>query len=75
VTTLEGPLSALAGDWIVNGTAGELWPVREDIFARTYEPAETVPFSPIGYQGPAQHTYTRSCDGFHEPGICPAASS
>jgi hypothetical protein len=21
-----------------------------------------------GYQGPAQHTYTDACDGFHEPG-------
>lgn len=26
---------------------------------------------PIGYQGPAQHTYTAACDGFHEPGQCP----
>ena len=25
----------------------------------------------IGYQGAAQHTYTRACDGFHEPGPCP----
>jgi hypothetical protein len=24
-----------------------------------------------GYQGPAQHTYTPACDGFHEPGPCP----
>jgi hypothetical protein len=27
--------------------------------------------TPIGYQGPAQHTYTMACDGFHEPGQCP----
>ena len=27
--------------------------------------------TPIGYQGPAQHTYTMACDGFHEPGPCP----
>jgi hypothetical protein len=28
-------------------------------------------FTPIGYQGAAQHTYTTACDGFHEPGQCP----
>jgi hypothetical protein len=28
-------------------------------------------FTPIGYQGCAQHTYTVACDGFHEPGPCP----
>lgn len=27
--------------------------------------------TPIGYQGAAQHTYTRACDGFHPPGPCP----
>ncbi len=29
-------------------------------------------YTPIGYQGAAQHTYTIGCDGFHEPGPCPA---
>ena len=28
-------------------------------------------FGTIGYQGAAQHTYTRSCDGLHGPGPCP----
>jgi hypothetical protein len=28
-------------------------------------------FTPIGYRGAAQHTYTTACDGFHEPGPCP----
>lgn len=23
-----------------------------------------------GYLGPAQHTWTEHCDGFHEPGPC-----
>lgn len=32
-------------------------------------------FTPIGYQGPAQHTYTPACDGFHEPGQCPRTST
>ena len=27
-------------------------------------------YTPIGYQGAAQHTYTTACDGFHEPGRC-----
>ena len=27
--------------------------------------------TPIGYQGPAQHTYTPACAGHHEPGPCP----
>ena len=30
--------------------------------------------TPIGYQGPAQHTYTRACDGHHAPGPCPPSS-
>lgn len=28
------------GDWIVRGVKGELYPVKPDIFALTYEPAE-----------------------------------
>ncbi len=28
-------------------------------------------FTPVGYQGAAQHTWTMACDGFHEPGQCP----
>jgi hypothetical protein len=28
----------------------------------------------FGYQGAAQHTYTRSCDGLHEPGRCKDAA-
>jgi hypothetical protein len=30
-----------------------------------------IQWTPIGYQGAAQHTYTMACDGFHEPGQCP----
>lgn len=26
------------------------------------------------YSGPAQHTYTAGCDGFHEPGQCPRST-
>jgi hypothetical protein len=35
------------------------------------ELADGLTFTPVGYQGPAQHTYTTGCDGFHEPGQCP----
>jgi hypothetical protein len=28
-------------------------------------------FTPIGWQGAAQHTYTTACDGNHPPGPCP----
>jgi hypothetical protein len=27
-------------------------------------------FTPIGWQGPAQHTCTAACDGIHPPGPC-----
>ncbi len=30
-------------------------------------------YTPIGWQGAAQHTWTPSCDGNHEPGPCPEA--
>ena len=32
---------------------------------------DTAVVTPMGYQGAAQHTYTSTCDGFHEPGQCP----
>jgi len=39
VPTLEGTLTARDGDWIVKGITGEFWPVRADIFPRTYDRA------------------------------------
>lgn len=39
ISTLEGPITASAGDWIVRGVKGELYPCKPDIFAATYEPA------------------------------------
>jgi hypothetical protein len=29
--------SSLLGDWIVRGALGELYPVRSDVFAASYE--------------------------------------
>lgn len=37
--TLEGPLSASLGDWIICGVAGEFYACKPDIFAKTYEEA------------------------------------
>jgi hypothetical protein len=38
VETLEGPQRAAAGDWIIEGVAGELWPVPRDKALTKYEP-------------------------------------
>jgi len=39
ISTLEGVMTATAGDWIIKGVKGELYPCKPDIFAATYEPA------------------------------------
>lgn len=39
VETLEGPQRAAAGDWIMQGVAGELWPVPVKKALAKYEPA------------------------------------
>ena len=40
VRTTRGDLIAHAGDYIVRGINGELYPVRADIFKKTYEEVE-----------------------------------
>ena len=40
VFTLEGPLKASVGDWIIKGIHGENYPCKPDIFEETYEPVE-----------------------------------
>jgi hypothetical protein len=37
IATLEGVMFARPGDWIIRGTAGELYPCKPDIFADIYE--------------------------------------
>lgn len=37
IDTLEGQMSASAGDWIIKGVKGEFYPVKADIFQKTYE--------------------------------------
>lgn len=38
VQTLEGPLRAAPGDWIITGIRGEQYPCKPDVFEKTYEP-------------------------------------
>ena len=38
IETLEGTMRANAGDWIIRGVKGELYPCKPDIFEATYEP-------------------------------------
>jgi hypothetical protein len=33
--------------------------------------SSSADITPIGWQGVAQHTYTRACAGHHPPGPCP----
>ena len=36
IHTLEGDMKAKKGDWIIIGVEGERYPVRKDIFEKTY---------------------------------------
>lgn len=38
ISTLEGDMIVSAGDWIITGVKGELYPCRDDIFEASYEP-------------------------------------
>lgn len=40
ISTLEGVMTASAGDWIIRGVSGEFYPCKPDVFTATYEPAE-----------------------------------
>lgn len=40
IETLEGVMIAKAGDYIIKGTQGELYPCKADIFEKTYEKEE-----------------------------------
>lgn len=37
IKTLEGAMTAVPGDFIVQGVRGELYPCKPDIFEETYE--------------------------------------
>ena len=36
IQTLEGVMHANAEDWIIIGVEGEMWPVKKEIFEKTY---------------------------------------
>ena len=40
IHTLEGDMTAQAGDWIITGVNGEKYPCKPDIFEKSYEPVE-----------------------------------
>jgi hypothetical protein len=40
----EGTMMAEAGDWIIRGVKGELYPCKADIFEATYEPVMATSF-------------------------------
>ena len=40
IETLEGTMTASLGDYIVKGVNGEFYPVKSDIFNKTYEVIE-----------------------------------
>ena len=37
IPTLEGHHIATEGDWIIKGVAGEFYPIKADIFRKTYD--------------------------------------
>jgi len=40
ISTLEGPMEASEGDYIIKGVGGELYACKPDIFKETYELAQ-----------------------------------
>jgi hypothetical protein len=53
VLTREGPQHAAAGDWIMQGTEGELWPLSPAQGRRLYAPARITPLE----TPPRPHTF------------------
>lgn len=37
IHTLEGNMTAVDGDWIIRGIAGEFYPCKPDVFKNSYE--------------------------------------
>jgi hypothetical protein len=40
IETLEGVMIAQIGDYIIKGVNGEIYPIKPDIFVKTYDPVE-----------------------------------
>jgi hypothetical protein len=43
VATPQGTKPVRYGDWVVRGTVGEVWPVRDEVFQRSYQPSDGPP--------------------------------
>lgn len=46
IQTLEGQMHVQSGDWIIKGVVGELYPCKDSIFRKTYEPVPNVEPAP-----------------------------
>lgn len=64
IVTLEGVMHANAGDWIIRGIKGELYPCKPDIFAATYAPA-TDTASDMGNVNDGYHTFNELYEHRH----------
>lgn len=51
IVTLQGPINASAGDWIIRGVQGEIYPCKPDIFAATYESVLDAANAKLSQQG------------------------
>ncbi len=55
IETLEGRHLVRPGDWIITGVRGEHYPCRDDIFRKTYEPADALAqpeHEPVAWMNP-----------------------
>lgn len=74
IDTLEGQMTAHTGDWIIRGVKGEHYPCKPDIFAATYEPADTSSARPLPSDwvadaepfGHAMYNSKGACVGFRQ---------
>jgi hypothetical protein len=41
--TLKGTIQIFIGDWIATGVEGEHWPVKDEIFKKTYKKLPVIP--------------------------------
>ena len=54
VETLEGNMQAQAGDWIIKGVKGELYPCKDDIFRQSHEPVGKEGVMALAAPGPGE---------------------
>ncbi len=43
IETLEGVMRGNIGDWLLRGVVGELYPCKDEIFQKTYDPVAYTP--------------------------------